>query len=56
MDLAKPGKIKYICDVNAIVTLKEYLEDFAKPKVKESGYKLIEEYKTKLDKSNLEVL
>jgi len=56
MDLAKPGEIKHMCDINALVTLKEYLEDFAKPDVKEKGYKLIEDYKKKLDAKSLELL
>ncbi len=43
MDLAKPGNIKEKCTINALVTLKEYLEDFATPEVKKYGYKLIEE-------------
>jgi 2-iminoacetate synthase len=56
MDFAKSGEIKHMCDINALVTLKEYLEDFAKPELKELGYSLIEEYKTKLDKAGLSVL
>ncbi|MDR3257112.1 MAG: [FeFe] hydrogenase H-cluster radical SAM maturase HydG [Endomicrobium sp.] len=56
MDLAKPGEIKNMCDINALVTLKEYLEDFAKPEVKKLGYKLIEEYKIRLDGSSLNIL
>jgi len=45
MDLAKPGKIKRMCNINALITLKEYLEDFAELKVKELGCKFIEEYR-----------
>jgi 2-iminoacetate synthase len=56
MDLAKPGEIKYMCDINALITLKEYLEDFAKPEVKEKGYALIEEYKKNLDENSLKLL
>lgn len=56
MELAKPGQIKNMCDINALITLKEYLEDFAKPEVKEAGYKLIEEYKKTLDKKSLRLL
>lgn len=56
MDLAKPGEIKHMCDMNALITLKEYLEDFAKPEVKEAGYKLIEEYKKRLDEKSLKML
>jgi 2-iminoacetate synthase len=43
MSLAKPGNIKAKCTINALITLKEYLEDFATPEVKKLGYKLIEE-------------
>lgn len=43
MNLAKPGDIKEKCDVNALVTFKEYLEDFATPEVRKHGYELIEE-------------
>jgi 2-iminoacetate synthase len=56
MDLAKPGAIKHICDINALVTLKEYLEDFATPELKEKGAVLIEEYKQKLDNGSLKIL
>jgi 2-iminoacetate synthase len=45
-----------MCDINALVTLKEYLEDFATPEIKELGYNLIEEYKNKLDNSSIKVL
>ncbi|MDP8262414.1 MAG: [FeFe] hydrogenase H-cluster radical SAM maturase HydG [Candidatus Ancaeobacter aquaticus] len=41
MDLAKPGTIKGKCNINALITLKEYLDDFATDDVKETGYKLI---------------
>lgn len=30
MNFAKPGEIKYICDINSFVTLKEYLGIFCK--------------------------
>jgi 2-iminoacetate synthase len=56
MDLAKPGEIKHMCDINALVTLKEYLEDFADPEVKDLGYQLIEEHKAKLDNASLNIL
>ncbi|AKL98111.1 [FeFe] hydrogenase H-cluster radical SAM maturase HydG [Endomicrobium proavitum] len=56
MDLAKPGDIKHMCDINALVTLKEYLEDFAEPEVKKAGYKLIEEAKKNLDAEAIKTL
>ncbi len=52
MSLAKPGLIKGMCSINALVTLKEYLADFASPKVKEAGYKLIERETAKLDEKS----
>lgn len=50
MNLAKPGTIKGKCSINALITLKEYLDDFASPEVKEAGYKLIDEERQKLDR------
>jgi len=43
MDLAKPGLIKKYCHVNAILTFKEYLVDFASPQTKKAGQALITE-------------
>ena len=42
MDLARPGAIKNTCNLNALITLKEYLDDFASDEVKHDGYRLIE--------------
>lgn len=44
MDVAKPGKIKNICRPNAILTFKEYLEDYAPKKTKRLGLKIINKY------------
>lgn len=41
MDLAKPGLIKNACSTNALITLKEYLDDFASPEVRKKGYAAI---------------
>lgn len=43
MDLAKSGKIKNMCAPNALATFEEYLLDYATPKTKEIGEKLINE-------------
>jgi len=43
MDLAKPGLIKKFCLRNAILTFKEYLEDYATPATREAGLLAIEE-------------
>ncbi len=56
MNLAKPGTIKGKCRVNALITLKEYLDDFASPQVKEAGYKLINEERQKLDRQTQQQL
>lgn len=42
MDLAKPGLIKQFCLPNAILTFKEYLEDYATPETRAAGYALLE--------------
>ena len=42
MDLAKPGLIKLHCLPNALLTLKEYLMDYAQPGTREAGERLIE--------------
>ena len=42
MDMAKPGLIKSHCYPNAMFSFGEYLEDFANPRLKEKGFKLIE--------------
>lgn len=49
MNLAKPGLIKNKCGFNALVTLKEYLDDFASTGVKEAGYCLIEKARKGFD-------
>ncbi|MGQ9696921.1 MAG: [FeFe] hydrogenase H-cluster radical SAM maturase HydG [Armatimonadota bacterium] len=43
MYLAKPGFIQNFCSPNAILTFKEYLLDYASPKVRVAGEKLIAE-------------
>jgi len=42
MEFSVPGFIKRFCTQNAILTLAEYLEDYATPEQKEKGYKLID--------------
>ena len=41
MKLVKSGQIANCCQPNALMTLKEYLEDYASPKTKELGEELI---------------
>ena len=49
MQLAKPGTIKGKCSMNALVTLKEYLDDFASAAVRDAGNKMITYYFKQLD-------
>jgi len=49
MQLAKPGRIKDKCNMNALITLQEYLDDFASYGVKDLGYKMVQRYLKQLD-------
>jgi 2-iminoacetate synthase len=42
MEFSVPGFIKRYCQPNAVLTLAEYLEDYAPDSTKIKGYKLIE--------------
>jgi 2-iminoacetate synthase len=42
MEFSVPGFIKRFCSPNAILTLAEYIVDYAKPEVAEKGWKIIE--------------
>ena len=44
MNLAKPGEIQNFCRPNAILTLKEYLLDYASPEVNKLGEEIINKY------------
>lgn len=43
MEFSVPGFIKRFCQPNAMLTMAEYLEDYAPRETKEKGYRLIEE-------------
>ncbi|MBM7624181.1 [FeFe] hydrogenase H-cluster radical SAM maturase HydG [Sporohalobacter salinus] len=43
MEFAKPGFIKRYCTPNALLTFKEYLEDYASQRIKDEGKKLIQQ-------------
>lgn len=43
MEFSVPGFIKRFCQPNAMLTLAEYLEDYAPAPTKEKGYKLIQD-------------
>jgi len=51
MEFSVPGFIKRYCQPNAMLTLAEYLEDYAPPATKDKGYQLIEKSLTELDDS-----
>lgn len=42
MEYAKTGEIAMYCQANAVMTIKEYLCDYASPKTKESGLRVLE--------------
>ena len=52
MNLARPGTIKGKCNLNALITLKEYLDDFASTEVRKAGYCLISGIRTQLDEES----
>jgi 2-iminoacetate synthase len=43
MELCKKKQILNCCHPNALMTLKEYLTDYASPQTREAGEKLIEQ-------------
>ncbi len=49
MEFSVPGFIKRFCTPNAILTLAEYLEDYASPETAAKGWKVIEENKKTLE-------
>ena len=48
MEFSIPGFIKRFCTPNALVTLEEYLVDYASPETRAAGEKLIREEIAKL--------
>ena len=53
MSLCKTGQIINCCHPNALMTLTEYLVDYASEETKEVGYKMIEEELKKIPKENV---
>ncbi len=49
MEFSVPGFIKRYCTPNAILTLSEYIEDYASPELAEKGWKAIEKNMVDLD-------
>ena len=54
MEFSVPGFIKKYCTPNAILTLSEYLCDYAKPELAAKGWKAIERSLSQVDPSILE--
>jgi len=55
MEIAKPGNIKTFCQPNALITLKEYLNDYANSAVKQKGENLIQTNLDLLDEKEKEI-
>ena len=55
MKICKSGKIQDCCTPNALLTLKEYLLDYASPKTRELGEKLLREEIEKLSNPALRI-
>lgn len=53
MDLAKPGLIQKFCQPNALVTFREYLEDYASPETKLVGLKAIDQHLSEMNDEKL---
>jgi 2-iminoacetate synthase len=49
MEFSVPGFIKRYCQPNALLTLAEYLEDYAPEETKKKGYSLVEEKLAEMD-------
>jgi len=53
MSLCKSGQILNCCHPNALMTLTEYLEDYASPETKEIGYRMVEEELKRIPKEKV---
>ena len=53
MSLCKTGQIQNCCHPNALMTLSEYLEDYASPETKALGYQMIEKELNNIPKENV---
>ncbi len=56
MSLCKSGQILNCCHPNALMTLKEYLTDYASPETKELGLKLIEKEIEKVKSQKVKII
>jgi 2-iminoacetate synthase len=55
MEFSVPGFIKRFCSPNAILTLTEYLEDYAPAATRVKGYKVVEENLQELESAHEKV-
>ena len=55
MDICKSQQIHNFCQPNAIMTLKEYLEDYASEETKKVGEELIAKEVEKLQNENIKI-
>ena len=53
MSLCKNGQILNCCHPNALMTLAEYLEDYASPETRETGWQLIREELNRIPKEKV---
>ena len=56
MSLCKSGQILNCCHPNALMTLAEYLEDYASPETKEKGYAMIERELQRIPKEKVRAI
>ncbi len=56
MALCKSGQIQNCCHPNALMTLSEYLEDYASPKTRELGLKMVEEELERIPKEKVRAI
>jgi len=53
MSLAKPGEIHHFCLPNALLTFKEYLCDYASPKTREVGERVLRQHLQQIDSDEI---
>jgi 2-iminoacetate synthase len=53
MEFSVPGFIKKFCTPNAMLTLAEYMEDYAKPEMKAKGVKVIEKNLAEMEEGKI---
>ena len=56
MSLCKSGQILNCCHPNALMTLSEYLEDYASPETREIGLKMVEEELMRIPKEKVRAI